>query len=413
MRKQLLAAAFGAAFLGCAVPRGTAESETDAQPAEAGEIKLPTAIKEIRIRKIMALERVSDAVEHAPYVVRRMTNSRFEVWQPTHGWLFDRDGQLVNEAVPPRRDGHGREWYGAFLPDGRWVTTDLWATDKTLTFFSAKGQWLRERSARQLAPAKEANHRHDNEYSDIIAWARCDRDGKGWVASIGTETGRAIIFVGPEGKARTLHGVTEPWKLCQPRDLEPKGWPGAWWCYRRRPSDDGQWLIRRAEYGHGEEIMQPPYQWGERTKVRWKDTYEEVKDDAHAVGGGNDNFGFLPGSHDVFIGASDYRENANTGRDDWRVNWTTQGRPFETRFFRASGAERGWLKGSYLADSADGQAMWFLDRDRGVVVLGNDLKVQSRMQFSMDGAAALPRHVFPDLRMGLFRVGEEFILGKW
>ncbi|PYI75033.1 MAG: hypothetical protein DMF04_11345, partial [Verrucomicrobia bacterium] len=81
------------------------------------------------------------------WVIRRATSNRVEIWLPRHGWLFDSKGNIVNQARPPRRDGVGRDWYGAFLPDGRWVTTDLWGYDKVLTFFSRDGRWLREISS--------------------------------------------------------------------------------------------------------------------------------------------------------------------------------------------------------------------------------------------------------------------------
>jgi hypothetical protein len=169
--------------------------------AYPGAIKLPDTIKEIAISELFEFSATpAEAQDRAPYVVRRMTKTHFEVWTPKHGWLFDRTGKVINQAAPPRRDGDGRHWYGAFLPDGRWVTTDLWSVDRTLTFFSAKGQWLRERSSVQLAPVKKTDTPllRSGEFSDIIAWARCDREGRGWIASVGTENGRAIVFVSPE-----------------------------------------------------------------------------------------------------------------------------------------------------------------------------------------------------------------------
>ena len=68
------------------------------------------------------------------WLARRVTKDAVEVWTPNHGWLFDGQGQLLHEAHPPRGTGYGREWYGAFLPDGRWVTTDLDEMDGRLQF---------------------------------------------------------------------------------------------------------------------------------------------------------------------------------------------------------------------------------------------------------------------------------------
>ena len=67
--------------------------------------------------------------------------------------LLGRDVERCgHEASPPRRTGRGREWYGAFLPDGRWVTTDLDDTDGRLSFFSPKGTLERVVTSAELAP---------------------------------------------------------------------------------------------------------------------------------------------------------------------------------------------------------------------------------------------------------------------
>jgi hypothetical protein len=75
---------------------------------------------------------------------RRMTANRFEAWTSTDGWLFDARGHLLHHVRVPRRDGKGRAWFGAFLPSGQWITTDLWNDDRQLNCFSADGKWLWE-----------------------------------------------------------------------------------------------------------------------------------------------------------------------------------------------------------------------------------------------------------------------------
>ena len=332
----------------------------------------------------------------APWVIRRMTKTRIEVWTPRRGWLFDESGKLVGTATPPRRDGMGREWYGAFLPDGRWVTTDLWDFDKTLHFFSKKGKMLKGMSAKQLAPPISEDRERFG--TDIIAWARCDREGKGWVVSIGSEGGRAVVFVTPEGKVRRT-GI-DPWSLCFPRDVEPKGY----YIALSIPSDDGKDILSREVPGHGAWVGYPTFDWN-RSQPQSK-----------VIAEGENPFGFLPGSHDVFIGASQRgpwppEEVAATSAD-------AQSFP-KTWFFGSDGKCRGWVKGTWLTDSAGpadsraGVLYWLRDNENAVVTLDSALKPTSRERYEIGGIAAIPMKLFTDLRLGLFVVKGELVLAKW
>lgn len=370
---------------------------------DAAKMEIPLQGKAQRIEASVVRNLGMPAKEYGnpiPWVIRRMTKTHFEVWTPKHGWLFDSKGVLINEAFPPRRDGAGREWHGAFLPDGRWVTTDLWAYDRTLTFFSARGKWVKEMSAETLAPLDKGDDRHE---SDLIGWARCDREGRGWVVSIGSNGGSAIVFVGPSGPARALSGhlepwdMTEPWRLCYPRDLEPKGT----YVSLFRPSDDGEAALHFGEAGHGNWVGFPTYSWGGH--------FEEGSAYRKVIPDGDHDFGFLPSSHDVFIGASNMELNDEPDSAEDQP----EGRGLKTWFFGAAGNCRGWVRGAYLADSADGQAVWFLDDRNGVVVLGNDLRPQTRMRFVIAGTGGQPRKLFPDLRLGLFRVRGKLVLARW
>ncbi len=225
-------------------------------------------------------------------VFRRMTKAHFEAWTPKHGWLFNAKGQIVNEAIPPRRDGIGRGWHGAFLSDGRWITTDLWEMDKTLSFFSRSGKLVKEIKAANLAPVKPGK---DEWVNNLIGWARCDQHGEGWVVSVGDGPGRARVFVEPNGRTRLLEDENAPWKLCFPRDVEPKGM----YTSLARPSDDYTRKIWFEVPGHGAWSGYPTYHW------TGKD------DDAKVIPENDNNFGFLPGSHDVFIGEN-VNGNSNT-----------------------------------------------------------------------------------------------------
>jgi len=347
------------------------------------EIKPASDARKVEVQPVLDLGEMPSI----PYggrmdcVIRRMTKTRFEVWTPNHGWLFNAKGQLINEARPPRRDGIGREWHGAFLPDGRWVTTDLWEMDKTLTFFSRGGKFSKEIKAARLAPPKK----DDPWDQSLIGWARCDKNGEGWVVSVGDGPGRARVFVRPDGKSDVLEDENAPWKLCYPRDLEPKGMYTSLY----RPSDNRKRAISFSAPSHGIWCETPTYNWSETAETK-------------VISGGDNNFGFLPGSYDVFIGASDY----DRGDSDKQ-------RKLKTWFFSSDGKCRGWIRARYLTDSADLKETWFQDEGNCVVALDADLKPLSRTRFAIDGEDAKPVKLFSDLKLGFFSVGKRLILARW
>jgi len=315
-------------------------------------------------------------------VFRRMTKNCFEAWTPKHGWLFNNGGKLISEARPPRHGGIGREWHGAFLPDGSWVTTDLWDYDRTLTFFSKNGKWMKEIPSEELAPPKQ----HEGNGHDLIGWARCDRNGEGWVVSVGSEGGRAVVFVKPQGKAQLLEDQNAPWKLCYPRDMEPKGD----FTELFRPSDDFKEVLNFTEASHGTWVGYPHYE----------------RDDgkiSEVIPGGDHNFGFLPGSHDVFMNSTGYGNGNDDSNPPLQKTW----------FFSADGTCLGWMHGSYLADAPGGKGIWLLDNDNCTVALDGDLKPQSRTRFLIGGRQAAPMKLFPDLRLGFFTTGGEVVLARW
>ncbi|MEI8311480.1 MAG: hypothetical protein WCH98_12065 [Verrucomicrobiota bacterium] len=348
------------------------------------EIKLPSDGENIQAQSVRAF----DGIPSVPYgqrrdcVIRRMTKSRFELWTPKRGRLFDAKGKLLNEALPPRRDGIGREWHGAFLPDGSWITTDLWEMDKTLTLFSRAGKMLQEIKVSDLAPAGP-----DEPWSlNLIGWARCDKEGEGWVLSVGDGFGRAIVFVKPRGKPHRLEDSFAPWKLCYPRDLEPKGM----FTGMSRPSDDYKRWIRFSCPSHGMWVGFPSFSWSDKDG------------DGKNIPEGDHNFGFLPGSHDVFIGASDY-DNGEDGKP----------RRMKTWFFAGDGKCLGWTRAAYLCDSADGASTWYCAEDGSVAVLDAGLKPQSRLRFLIDGQPARPVKLFTDLQLGFFNVNKQLVLASW
>ncbi|MGI9088631.1 MAG: hypothetical protein ACR2HH_12975 [Chthoniobacterales bacterium] len=321
------------------------------------------------------------------WVIRRMTRDCFELWQPFHGWLFDKEGRVLNEAKPPRRDGTGRQWYGAFLPDGRWVTTDLWEMDRTLSFFSRAGKWRKDILSASLVPAK----RDDTGYELplLIGWCRCDKEGKGFVLSVGANGGRGQAWVSSEGKARLLNEPNEPWKLCYPRDLEPKGT----YTYLACPADNGKAVLSRQEDAHGTFVGFPVYE-APGFSVRVPD---------------GETFGFWPNSSDVYIATSTTTEitDASGNPDNGPVI-------SRTWFYHADGSFAGWIAARRFADRAKENGMLFLADDGRVAALGKDYRIERVEEFHLpDGSIARPRKIFPDLRIGFFERGAQLILARW
>jgi hypothetical protein len=342
----------------------------------------------------------------ASWLTRRITKDAIEVWTPKHGWLFDRRGQLRNEARPARRAGWGREWYGAFLPDGRWITTDVDEMDGTLRFFSALGKESRALTCEELAP------RPDNGGSKLIGWARSDREGKGWVVNVGSEGGWATVWVGREGSARVLK-PGERWALCYPRALGPRGT----WLGMSVPDDAGQTRLGRGEDGHGAGVGFPVYDVDEAMEKRIR------------VANGDAVFGFWPGRTNFFIGAERYEDSMfETQKSDlheaggWRTRKLADdalGDPTrivdKTWFFDANEKLMGWVRGRRIGDAADGRSMLFRNTfDGRIITMGPDLQVKAIRRFVWSNNTTADAIVlWDDLHLGIFIHYHRLILAKW
>ncbi len=256
-------------------------------------IQIPAGTQQLLLRECSQLppkagEEVADSGRPYQWVIRRMTADRIEVWLPNHGWLFDSQGELLSEAFPPRRDADGRGWFGAFLPDGSWVTTDLWGDDKVLTFFSREGKWLKEINATDLVPHKNDGERDDGDGDtsiSTIGWCRCDAVGDGFVVSVGQGSGRGVAWVNAKGEHHLLRDGAAPWKLCYPRDLERKGM----YTHLYIPSDRGDEWFESHTPGHGLFCGYP--------------TLEALNFQVMIRNG--ETFGFWPDSSSLWIGIKD------------------------------------------------------------------------------------------------------------
>jgi hypothetical protein len=341
--------------------------------------------------------------EASDWLARRITSGNFEVWSPLHGWLFDRAGQLLNEAKPPRRDGVGREWFGAFLPDGRWITTDLWEFDKVLTFFSREGKWLKEIPGCTLVPRTPEDEKDTSYWHSaadfLITWARSDQDGRGWIVQVGDYGGRGRLWIGPDGPAQPLaEAEGMGWSRCYPRQLGPRG--SLYWA--RVPNDSGKVILGFHVLPHGYECGYPQYFTGESP-----DYGPTVR-----IPGGENEYGFWPGSTSFFVVATHQLPPIKGGAVDEQSTYPTEMR---TWFFDRDADFQGWIRAERLADGADGRSMLFRTKDNRVVTLDRQRRVRrvERFVFAAGVKRVTPLVLYPDLRLGLFRADDRFALARW
>ena len=386
------------------------------------ELRLPrrarvVPLRELRTFDINTLSNEEDGyapsvTSNAGWLVRRITRDAWEVWTPTHGWLFDGTGRMLNEARPARADpdATGREWFGAFLPDGRWVTTDLEEMDRTLTFYSRDGQRTRQMAVTDLAP------RDPKEPCDqLLGWARSDRDGAAWIVNVGSEEGYATVRVEPEGPARVLDGI-ERWQLCHPRALGPRGW----YISMDVPDDAGQTVLNRRSPGHGPYVgfasysLEPAGAFSLRDFPEYKTGEENRAVDAPVdhvtLPDGNDLFGFWPGGENLFIGTETMDETRRPRKNTGELPMMNK-----TWFFDRQWKLQGWTRARRLADAADGRSLLLrTDSDSRIVTLGPDRHVVEVRRFAWPGGETADTvTLFDDLRLGLFVRHGKLVLAGW
>lgn len=316
-------------------------------------------------------------------VWRRITKDRFEIWNPAEGKLYDAKGHKTATAKVSRGSGWGREWYGAFLPDGRWVTTDLEELDCRLTMFSPKGKRISSIKGSQLIPAGT-----EEQALPLIACARSNQSGKAWIVSVGSERGRGWVRVTPDGK---WSKVECPWTECFPQQLGKRGF----YIYLKTMSDDGKIVVTRSEAGHGIMVGWPAYHFSDGTDVVIPD---------------GEKFGILPEAWTIFIEASSYGLTANPEQRETEKVW----------FFDANGNYQHWVKGRGIGASLKTGGLWIRLPDETCVRIDKNHAVKSRCSFKTKGNKALiPVEIHDDIGFGLFLEGEEgeegnqLVVGTW
>jgi hypothetical protein len=341
-------------------------------------------------------------------VIRRIGPKNFELWTPKRGWLFDENGKVLAEAKVPRRDGTGRQWYGAFLPDGQWITTDLWERDDRIYLFSKQNKLLNSFPA-----------------GDIAGWGRSDSTGTHWLVGVSgyghlDDSGECSdLKISPWGwRQRVAHylkrlhlPLSDPaWKFVEkiksardfvdPRNLGSRGIR----CGETSESDDRKASISWDEPGHGRWVGWPHYSMntsghGWESCIPWKDT---------------DNLGFFPGSLTTWVGSNKY-----PSRPD--IDQRRPRREFE--YFRGwiidpDRKVLGWLPAERVADDPDGKRMWFVDEQGRLLKVAPNATVSKVLQPTLTGAtgndAPFAHLLFPDLKLGFFYTKPgHLVLARW
>lgn len=341
----------------------------------------PPTVCQVTIRDLtLAVSVGSGQMPSCETVWRRITKDRFEVWTPQEGKLFDAAGKPVALAKVHRGDGWGRQWYGAFLADGRWVTTDLNERDDRLTMFSAKGKRLWSIKGGTLIPGKKA----DDSYPSLplIAWARAARDGKSWVVSVGSEFGRGWVQITPEGKWRE---ISCPWKECLPQQLGPRGMYTAKLC----TSDDGALSINRNEPSHGVEVGWPTYDFPAGKNVRIPN---------------GDKFGILPDAWAVCIASYTTLQQATPDERQQERVWLLD----------AQGNFQRWVKGRKVGVSWVSGGLWVRLPDDTCLRVDKGFAVGAHRVFvTKDQKPLVPVEIHDDIGLGLFLIHDQLAVGTW
>lgn len=349
--------------------------------ATGKRIALPRQARPITLEPLLTFNQLNLA-EHknddAP-VARRLDKDHFELWVAEHGWLFSADGNLLNEAIPPRKDATihwwGRGWFGAFLPDGRWVTTEIEEYDRTLTCYGRTGKWLWERKGEALIPVDKKLWGSD---ASLISWARADAEGKGWIVHV-SHGGEA--WVGANGKSRVLKDC-EAWELSYPRQLGVR--------QRAVPDDQLEMRLVCEQAVHGKWVPFPFFSSEPVGQPKPNTSFHNGPGKVIHTAVHTD-FGFWPGSSNVYI------------NDKSEQSW----------FYDQQWNCLGFVKGQRIADAADGQGMLF-QAGNFIVTLDHELQpLEAREFVDKEGRPVTIVALYDDVKRGMFIIGGQEVFAKW
>jgi len=372
------------------------------KPLEHSELVVPTnAIPmNLEVLKEWDISEHQYDIHFYDDVVRRVGLSNFELWTPTNGWLFDAQGKQVNEATVHRRDGSGREWYGAFLPDGQWITTELWGEDNRIYQFSKSGKFV------------------NSFHVGMARWARASESGKDWVVGMNEGYGDtffdkdADLKISPwgwkqrfyrllkkchlpvkESSCRSVEKIADAREFVSPRELGCRGF----FCDMKAQSDDRNSVVGFEAAGHGRWCFWIHYQMK-----------SPLSDWGHCIPQKNyENFGFFPGSLTTWIGETKYPHRPEH-----------DGETFRSWIIDPNGKVLGWVPAERVADDPDGHRMWFVDARGYLLKVDADGVVSEVLHPTLPGAsgneAPFPHVLFPDLKLGFFYTKPgHLVLARW
>lgn len=345
---------------------------------------LPTSSTGVQLRTVCPLDGVTTEVSWQSEVIFRKVGPRHvEAWTSSTGYLFASDGKLANKARVPRRDGYGREWYGAFLSDGSWATTDLWSNDRQFHIFSSRGHFVR--SLRMPC---------------TVARARADSKGTAWVVRSWRvddfpDCGSHLYHIRRNGVIRDLgeHFAS----VVPSREVGPMMQDH--FVIRELLSDDGSHLLRWTTQAHGYGAMWGNYYLMTAARARARDAF--TGDDATTSAGyiydrhiyQAGDYGFFPRSLQAWI---------VTSNGTW--------------ILEPSGEVQAVFPGQVLGDAADGKSLLLVGEDGRVFTVSPDVNLSIARKFKhAKHGAAYPVALFDEMRLGFFTVedGGTVLLGKW
>lgn len=335
------------------------------------EVKAPDATKTVRVDVKLKLTKEDSQAGPSWLVWRRITPERFEVWTPTKGWLFNRNCELIHTANALREgEANGRQWFGAFLPDGHWITTDMkeWG-DGIIYIFNSKGQCTHK--------IKSGNLLHSRDFHNkalIVPWARSNKSGNSWVVRIGSEAGEGEALLEPDGTSLPAISPPSIWQRCMARQLGVRLGPLSY-CGSEVESDDGTLIFTSWQPTHGPWVGNPSYDIAPSNGHNYDKPFHlgDIPSEENA-------FGFWPRSHATYV---------FNGKRTW--------------FFNAKCEYQGWIVGERVGDSPDRKCMIFRQPDGRCVTVSPTLHVTAAQSFALpDGRRLYPLELQPDIGIGIF-----------
>jgi len=379
----------------------------------------PNEVRTIRLKEITTLHGARGSLEgeagSPPPVFRRISVQRVEVWTQGEGWLFDQHGRLLANAHVPHGGSNESQWYGAFLPDGQWITS-YWSGDNQLNSYTRDSQWrwelLGQETVTKLPPPLWDSEKVEWPIAPTIAWARADKTGSSWEVGLGQDFSRGFVLVDPNRGVTPMAADANIWSQVYPRSM---GVRGNSITQDFIPSDDGKKVLTQASPMHGPWVDWESYTVSDWGKIVFSQPDGYAASTNVVIYNGTFSFGFWPHSYCT------YMESKSSDKKPVRRVW----------FFDATGKYEGEVMASRLGDAANDRDLLVQDANGHILQItrtNRDPKIVDARAFTWpDGTPAIPVAIYDDLRYGFFihgrimagdKLGTEdasasIALGKW